>query len=75
MLRADRVSSDHAIVSVQPPSPRSTSVTFTLRKMELEQKAKESEGRGKWGKERTRRNSLVEEFKWNDEKKLEGRTE
>lgn len=55
---------------------------FTLsleRKAELKQKAKRVRGGGsrKGGGTkgtRRRRNSLVKEFKWNDEKKLEGRT-
>lgn len=62
--------------------PFPTSVMFTLsleRKAELKQKAKRVRGGGsrKGGGTkgmRRRRNSLVKEFKWNDEKKLEGRT-
>lgn len=45
------------------------------RETELKQKAKSASGGGGGvKKERRRRNSLVKEFKWNDEKKLEGRT-
>lgn len=53
------------------------SVTFFPQKnIILKQKAKEV-GAGKGGVKtvkRKRRNSLVKEFKWNDGKKLEGRT-
>lgn len=66
--------------SLFPPS-----IMFTLslqRKTELKQKAKRVRGGGsrkgggmkKGRRRRRRRNSLVKEFKWNDEKKLEGRT-
>lgn len=49
---------------------------FPQKNIILKQKAKEV-GAGKGGVKtvkRKRRNSLVKEFKWNDEKKLEGRT-
>lgn len=58
-------------------APFSTLTVFALSlQRKTEPKQKRGEGRGKEkGRRRTRRrNSLVKEFKWNDEKKLEGRT-
>lgn len=49
---------------------------FPQKNIILKQKAKEVGARkgGVKTVKRKRRNSLVKEFKWNDEKKLEGRT-
>lgn len=71
----DRISYVHVCCSDQCSPSHLHDVYIVLTEEDRpETKGEEGEGRGKENWRRRRRNSLVKEFKWNDEKKLEGRT-